>query len=148
MCVNFLGFSTAKDSHTGKDGHTAGNSHDSGVIQGPGAKTGTIGSDFDQAVGVERLELLSKLAGRPIFSSSEVLCHPRGEGIKGTVNDPVLVETLARSGDAVEVMERIVGCSGVPKGSHEIGFFWVRSEGEPARCPECGQAFKLKPILE
>lgn len=117
------------------------------MIQGPGAKEGTIGSDYEQAVGVERLEMLSKLAGKSIFSSSEVLCHPRGEGVKGTLADPVLVETLAKSGDAVEVMERIVGCSGVPKGSHEIGFFWVRSEVEAARCPECGQAFKLKAIL-
>lgn len=123
-------------------------SHKESAIQGPGAKTGTIGSDYDHAVGVERLELLSKLAGRSIYSSKDVLCHPRGEGIKGTLVDPVLVETLASSGDAVEVKERIVGCSGIPKGSHEIGFFWVRSEIEASRCPECGQAFKLKPILQ
>ena len=133
-----IGFSTS----------TGGNGNKETIIQGPGAKTGTIGSDYDQSVGVERLELLSKLAGRSVFSSKELLCHPRGEGIKGTVADPVLVETLASSGDAVEVKERIVGCSGVPKGSHEIGFFWVRSESEPARCPECGQAFKLLPILQ
>lgn len=93
------------------------------------------------------MELLSKLAGRSIFSSEGVLCHRLGEGVKGSLSDPVLVETLAHSGDAIGVKERIVGCSGVPKGSHEIGFFWVRSEKEAARCPECGQAFKLQPIL-
>lgn len=129
-------------------GFSSTSSNKDSPIQGPGTKTGTIGSDYDQAVGVERLELLSKLAGRSIFSSKEVLCHPRGEGIKGTLTDPVLVETLAGSGDSVEAKERIVGCSGVPKGSHEIGYFWVRSEKEAARCPECGQAFKLKPILQ
>ena len=116
-------------------------------IQGPGAKTGTIGSDFDHSVGVERLEMLSKLAGRSIFSSSEILCHPRGDGFKGTLTDPVLVESLASATDEPEVKARIVGCSGVPKGSHEIGFFWIRSEKEANRCGECGQAFKLKLLL-
>lgn len=116
-------------------------------VVGPGTKDGTIGSDYDQSVGVERLELLSKLAGKPIFSNSQLLCHPKGEGVKGTLSDPVLVETLARRDDAVTTKERIVGCSGVPKGSHEIGFFWVRSELEATRCPECGQAFLLEPIL-
>lgn len=116
-------------------------------IIGPGAKEGTIGSDFDQAVGVERLEFLSKLAGRSVFSSSEPLRHPRGDGVKGTLSDPVLVETLAGASDSVSVKERIVGCSGVPRGSHEIGYFWVRSEKEATRCPECGQAFKLQTIM-
>lgn len=96
---------------------------------------------------MERLELLSKLAGRSIFSSSEPLRHPKGPDFKGTLSDPIPVETLARAGDSVAVKERIVGCSGVPRGSHEIGYFWVRSEVEATRCPECGQAFKLSPIL-
>ena len=117
-------------------------------IVGPGAKEGTIGSDYDQSVGLERLELLSQLAGKPIFSSSQILCHPKGEGVKGSLADPVMVETLAARGDSVAAKERIVGCSGVPKGSHEIGYFWVRSEVEATRCPECGQAFKLEPILQ
>ncbi len=118
-----------------------------GPITGPGAKDGTIGSDYDQAVGVERLELLSKLAGRNVFSSSEPLRHARGEGVKGSLLEPVLVETLARAEDSQGVKERIVGCSGVPRGSHEIGYFWVRSEREATRCPECGQAFQLQPIM-
>ena len=96
---------------------------------------------------MERLELLSKLAGRSIFSSSDLLSHPKGEDFKGTLADPVIVETLASAGDSESVKERIVGCSGVPRGSHEIGYFWVRSEKESTRCPECGQAFKLDPIL-
>lgn len=116
-------------------------------IQGPGAKKGTIGSDFDHSVGIERLEMLSKLAGRSIFSSSDILCHPRGDGFKGTLTDPVLVESLATTTDGTEIKQIIVGCSGVPKGSHEIGFFWVRSEKEANRCGECGQAFKLKLLL-
>ena len=116
-------------------------------IVGPGTKEGTIGSDFDQSVGVERLELLSQLAGKPIFSSSQPLSHPKGDGVKGTLSDPVLVETLAGRDDPVAAKERIVGCSGVPKGSHEIGYFWVRSEKEATRCPECGQAFQLQPLL-
>ena len=116
-------------------------------IQGPGTKPGTIGSDFDQSVGVERLELLSKLAGTPIFSSSTILTHPRGENTKGTLTDPMPVESLAGELDGDEVKARIVGCSGVPKGSHEIGFFWVKSEKESTRCPECGQAFKLQLLL-
>lgn len=125
----------------------ASNSSGPSPIQGPGTKAGTIGSDFEQAVGVERLELLSKLSGRQVFSSSSPLQHPRGENFKGTLADPVIVETLAHADDSPAVMERIVGCSGIPRGSHEIGYFWVRSHEECTRCPECGQAFKLNPIL-
>lgn len=111
-------------------------------ITGPGAKPGTIPSDFEQSVGVERLELLSQLAGKQIFSSAQPLAHPRGLEVKGTLNEPVLVESI----EAVGPEGRIVGCSGQPRGSHEIGFFLVRSAKEATRCPECGQAFKLKLI--
>lgn len=111
-------------------------------ITGPGAKEGTIPSDFEQSVGVERLELLSQLAGKQIFSSAEPLAHPRGPEVKGSLGEPVLVESI----EAVGPEGRIVGCSGQPRGSHEIGFFWVRSAKEATRCPECGQAFKLKLI--
>lgn len=116
------------------------------VIAGPGARPGTIPSEFEHAVGVERLELLGQLAGRSVFSSSTPLMHPRGADVKGTLTDPVLVESLAAS-DADEAAGRIVGCSGQPRGSHEIGYFWVRSARECTRCPECGQAFKLQLLL-
>ncbi len=108
---------------------------------GPGASKGTIPSDFEQSVGVERLQLLSELAGKSLFSSSQPLQHPRGEEVKGTLQDPVLVESLKMFGEGEG---RIVGCSGLPRGSHEIGFFWVKSAKECTRCPECGQAFKLE----
>ena len=117
------------------------------AIVGPGAPTGTIASDFEQAVGLERLEILGRLAGRTIFSSSEPLRHPRGEEVRGTLLDPILVESLAASDANEQEAARIVGCSGHPRGSHEIGFFWVRSARECTRCPECGQAFKLKLLL-
>lgn len=114
---------------------------------GPGAPSGTLPSAFEHAVGLERLQLLSELAGRSLFSASsaashEPLQHPRGADVKGTLTDPVLVECLEEfAGEG-----RIVGCSGQPRGSHEIGFFWVRSAGEATRCPECGQAFRLKMV--
>ena len=122
--------------------------NDSGpIIQGPGVKSGSIGSDWEHAVGVERLELLGKLAGKPIFSSTEPLRHDKGLDFKGTLAEPLLVESLARPADPIALKERIVGCSGVPRGSHEIGYFWVRSEFEATRCPECGQAFKLNLLM-
>lgn len=144
--MNLLGFSV-KSPKDIKDitSTPAHNTEHNPAITGPGTRTGTIGSEYDQAVGVERLELLSKLAGKSLFSSSQLLCHSKGEAFKGTLSDPVLVETLASESDAESAKERIVGCSGVPKGSHEIGYFWLRSGG--GRCPECGQAFALKPIL-
>jgi hypothetical protein len=108
---------------------------------GSGAQKGTIASDFEQSVGVERLQLLSELAGRALFSSSQPLQHRLGAQVKGTLSDPVVVESLRVFG---EEEGRIVGCSGQPKGSHEIGFFWVKSARECTRCPECGQAFKLE----
>ena len=107
-------------------------------ITGPGAQKGTIPSDFEHAVGLERLQLLSDLAGKSLFTSHSA---PLQHTVKGTLSEPVLVESLAGLGEGEG---RIVGCSGMPRGSHEIGFFWVKSAKEATRCPECGQAFKLR----
>lgn len=135
--------SKSEDNHhsnTNTNTNTNTNKTANELIMGSGAQPGTIPSDFEHAVGVERLELLGKLAGKSIFSSSSP--ETQNLSVKGTGAAPVLVESVFDA-DSIE-KERIVGCSGHPKGSHEINFFWVRSEKETTRCPECGQSFKLQ----
>lgn len=113
-------------------------------IMGPGAAPGTIASDFEGTVGVERLELLGKLSGRPIFDTPREGLRGEGPMVRGTLSDPILVDAVDR------VEGRLVGCTGHPVNSHELGWFWVRpKQGAVAgsgvtRCPECGQAFKLR----
>lgn len=66
---------------------------------GPGANDGELATDLDQATGVERLELLAKIAGEDIFGvKPPVVNRP------GTMKDPIIVEGTADS--------RIVGCTG------------------------------------
>merc|ERR1711939_1208923 len=59
------------------------------VIQGEGAKAGTVPSDIEQATGLERMELLGKMQGE----------------------DPFRMEPLE--------VPRIVGCTGFPVDSHD-----------------------------
>jgi cytochrome c oxidase subunit 5b len=132
--------SLSKDGKTGDSNGGHPGEEKENVIAGPGTRPGRIGSDFEQAVGLERLELLSELAGRPLYTSTQAgLEHGGGPTVRGTLSDPVIVETVDGSGAG-----RLVGCTGHPRGTHELGFFWVRSERDATRCPECGQAFKLR----
>ncbi|CAB4388613.1 unnamed protein product [Rhizophagus irregularis] len=73
---------------------------------GPGAKPGTVADDIDQATGIERAELLSKLEGKDIYDLS-----PLKITAVGTKKDPVMVKSV----DPV----RFVGCTGFPVDSHE-----------------------------
>lgn len=68
---------------------------------GPGAKPGTVADDIDQATGIERAELLSKLEGKDIYDLS-----PLKITAMGTKKDPVMVKSV----DSV----RLVGCTGMP----------------------------------
>ncbi|BGP17772.1 Cytochrome c oxidase subunit 4 [Rhodosporidiobolus nylandii] len=56
------------------------------TLQGPGGKTGEVPTDFEQATGLERFELLHKLKGEEAFSL-EPLEVPR----LGTLSDPIMV---------------------------------------------------------
>ncbi|GAA5864662.1 hypothetical protein JCM8547_008264 [Rhodosporidiobolus lusitaniae] len=98
------------------------------LIQGPGGKTGEVPTDFEQATGLERFELLHKLKGEEAFSL-EPLEVPR----LGTLADPIKVFSLDRT--------RIVGCTGYPVDSHDTVLFPVNEKG--VRCPECGCAYAV-----
>lgn len=105
---------------------------DSAVV-GPGASDPSlIATTYEQAAGAERLELLGELSGRSAF-----LTEPLKVDHYGTLKDPIMV-------DSVEG-RRLVGCTGFPKYSHDPMWFWV-AEGEPMRCIDCGQAFRINKI--
>jgi len=97
---------------------------------GPGAKPGTVADDIDQATGIERAELLSKLEGKELFDLS-----PLKVTAMGTKKDPVMVKSV----DPV----RYVGCTGFPIDTHDTIWLGVDKHHEFDRCPECGQVFKL-----
>ncbi|GAA5858724.1 hypothetical protein JCM5296_005822 [Sporobolomyces johnsonii] len=103
--------------------------HQEPLLQGPGGKTGEVPTDFEQATGLERFELLHKLKGEEAFSL-EPLEVPR----LGTLSDPIMVFSLDK--------ERIVGCTGFPVDSHDTILFPVGKD-KPVRCPECGCAYKV-----
>ncbi|ODV88974.1 hypothetical protein CANCADRAFT_32380 [Tortispora caseinolytica NRRL Y-17796] len=97
---------------------------------GPGGKDGHIATDFEQATGLERLELLGKLEGIDLFDQ-----RPLDASRKGTMTDPIVVDSF----DPV----RYVGCTGSPAGSHET--VWTALERERvARCWECGSVYKMR----
>lgn len=98
---------------------------------GPGAPSGKIATPFEQAPGLERVEYLAQAQGINIFMN-----EPLKVDAFGTLEKPILVETLEG--------ERVAGCSGFPKYSHDIA--WMKLTGDKiCRCPDCGQAFKLIP---
>lgn len=87
-------------------------------------------TQYEHAAGIERVEYLAELTGRNVF-----LNEPLKINHYGTLANPIIVDSLYE--------ERIVGCSGFPKESHEILWMMVRGT---ERCQECGQAFKINQI--
>lgn len=68
-------------------------------IVGPGAASGKAGTEYDQAIGLERIEYLARTHGINIFNN-----EPLKITSFGTLEAPVLVEAFGS--------ERIVGCKG------------------------------------
>jgi cytochrome c oxidase subunit 5b len=99
---------------------------------GPGAPPGTMPTSFEQAVGLERLEYLAEAEGVSLYIDEELRIEKRG-----TLKEPVLVETIQG--------ERIVGCTGFPKYSHNAVWMQLKGYDSAERCLDCGQAFKLVP---
>ncbi|KAK9320422.1 cytochrome c oxidase subunit VB-domain-containing protein [Lipomyces orientalis] len=96
---------------------------------GPGAEAGEVPSDFEQATGLERLELLSNMAGIDIWD-----LDPLPSNRVGTIEDPIIVDSPAE--------QKYLGCTGSPADSHEIE--WLNASiYEPARCLECGSVYQL-----
>ncbi|KIY44047.1 COX5B-domain-containing protein [Fistulina hepatica ATCC 64428] len=104
-------------------------------IFGQGGKPGEIPTNFEQATGVERFELLGQLQGTNVFDVDSPLDSSR----VGTKKDPILVPSL-------DTM-RIVGCTGSPADSHGVLWFPVHKDKQ-ARCGECGSVYALNYITE
>lgn len=99
-------------------------------IVGPGRDPARIATAYESTAGLERLEYLSHMSGRPLY-----LNEPLRVDHYGTLQKPVEVPSLEE--------ERIVGCTGFPKYSHAP--MWMRLKGV-MRCVECGQAFRIKRV--
>ncbi|KAJ5307666.1 hypothetical protein N7476_008322 [Penicillium atrosanguineum] len=96
----------------------------------PGAKPGTIPTDYVQATGLERLELIGKMQGIDIFDM-----RPLDASRKGTLENPIIV---SGAGD-----EQYAGCTGYPVDSHQVNWLTVSRERPIERCNECGNVVKL-----
>lgn len=102
------------------------------TLVGPGAQPGSVPTDLEQATGLERLELLSKLEGIELFD-----LKPLDASRKGTMTNPIVVESYDDY--------RYVGCTGSPAGSHTI--MWLKpTSKQVSRCWECGSVYKLNPV--
>ena len=95
---------------------------------GEGAKSGTVPTDLEQATGLERYELLGKIAGVDVFDM-----QPLKVDRIATVDDPIIVDCFDTY--------RYVGCTGLDD-SHDTLWYTV-AKGKVTRCYECGQCFKL-----
>ncbi|KAH3901627.1 probable Cytochrome c oxidase subunit 4, mitochondrial [Saccharomycodes ludwigii] len=99
---------------------------------GPGAKEGTVPTDFEQATGLERLELLGKLEGVEIFDTK-----PLDSSRIGTLENPIVVDSYDDY--------RYVGCTGSPADSHTV--MWLKpTVDKVARCWECGSVYAINPL--
>ncbi|KAM6497852.1 Cytochrome c oxidase subunit Vb domain containing protein [Amanita muscaria] len=99
------------------------------LLVGPGAKPGTVPSDYDQLTGMARLQHLGDMQGIKVFDDS-----PLDASRVGTKADPVLVQSYD--------VERIVGCTGYPADSHDIHWFNLAKD-KLGRCTECGSVYQL-----
>ncbi|KDQ53125.1 hypothetical protein JAAARDRAFT_39501 [Jaapia argillacea MUCL 33604] len=98
-------------------------------LYGPGAKSGTVPTDEEQATGLERLQLLGEMEGIEVFDTA-----PLDSSRIGTLADPIKVFSLD--------LDRAVGCTGSPADSHDVIWFLL-NEQEKRRCPECGSVYEL-----
>jgi len=96
----------------------------------PGATSGTMPTDIEQATGLERLELLGKMEGIDIFDM-----RPLDASRLGTLEDPIIVKS---AGD-----EQYVGCTGFPVDSHTVVWLTVSRKRPLERCSECGNCVKM-----
>lgn len=118
-----------------KFGSTSANKAGNEPIMGPGPgkqdpRLREVPTNFEHAVGIERLEMLSEMMGEPVDINT-----PLKVTKLGSLDSPTMVPT-------VDHHERIIGCSGFPAESHEIN--WVTATMESlGRCVICGHVFKL-----
>ena len=108
-------------------------------IVGPGRTDPTqMATQYEITTGLERLEYLAKVSGRGSIYAMDPLTVDH----YGTLHDPIPVPSI-------DGEERIVGCTGFPKYSHDPMWMVVKPGGNGgvgARCIDCGQCFSIKPI--
>lgn len=92
----------------------------------PWAGKVVFGDPIEQATGVQKRELLGKIAGNDPFDLRVI---KRGAGTRGQPNE------IPSANDA-----RLVGCI-CEEGCASINWMWLH-KGEPKRC-ECGHWFSL-----
>ncbi|KAK2772908.1 Cytochrome c oxidase subunit 4 [Onygenales sp. PD_12] len=97
----------------------------------PGAKPGTIPTDFEQSTGLERLELLGKMQGIDIFDM-----RPLDASRKGTIENPIMVKSGGE--------EQYAGCTGYPADSHTVIWLTLSRDRPIERCSECGNVLKME----
>ncbi|OAX85275.1 hypothetical protein ACJ72_00337 [Emergomyces africanus] len=97
----------------------------------PGAKPGTMPTDYEQATGLERLELLGKMNGIDVFDM-----RPLDASRLGTLDNPIIVKS---GGD-----EQYAGCTGYPADSHTVIWLTVSRDRPIERCSECGNVVKME----
>ncbi|KAF7327845.1 hypothetical protein MKEN_00364300 [Mycena kentingensis (nom. inval.)] len=96
---------------------------------GPGGKPGEVPTDFEQATGLERFEMLGEMEGIDVFDET-----PLDSSRVGTKKDPIMVLSY----DPL----RVIGCTGSPADSHDI--IWINLTKERQRfCTECGSVYQL-----
>ncbi|KAI9812977.1 MAG: Cytochrome c oxidase subunit 4 [Thelocarpon impressellum] len=97
----------------------------------PGAPSGVVPTDLEQATGLERLEILGKMQSVDIFDMK-----PLDASRKGSLEKPIVVKSF---GD-----EQYIGCTGAPADSH-VTIWLTTSRSRPIeRCPECGSVYKMQ----
>jgi len=99
-------------------------------IFGPGSQPGEVATDFEQATGRERFELMYRMAGLDPWHTT-----PLQLPYAGTMKNPVFIWASNPF--------RVVGCTGYPKDSHDRHYMRVRMGPIASRCSECGTAYAL-----
>lgn len=105
--------------------------HHQPLIQGEGAKDGTVASDEDQSTGIERFELMGRLQGVDVFDMT-----PLPADRLGTIEDPIVVPSMAA--------EQVIGCTGHPAESHVTMWMKLTKDIKHHRCPHCGSVYQLE----
>ncbi|XBW36528.1 hypothetical protein QEN19_002104 [Hanseniaspora menglaensis] len=101
---------------------------------GKGPKEGEVPTEYDQATGAARLELLGKMAGIDIFDLGSSTPNRIG-----TMEDPIPVLSYDDY--------KYVACGGIEgKNIHEMIYLRPTTE-KASRCPECGQVYKVSKIV-
>jgi cytochrome c oxidase subunit 5b len=66
------------------------------ALLGPGSKSGAVPTDFEQATGLERLQLLGLMEGIDVFNTGPLIMTKMG-----TLKEPVIVPSYVRQSNCL-----------------------------------------------